>query len=43
MKSIMKKARENSEFSKFWPLPENWLSQVKPDMRIFHQLEQGIR
>jgi arylsulfatase A-like enzyme len=43
MKSIMKKARENSEFSKFWPLPENRQNQIKWDKWIFDQLEHGIR
>jgi hypothetical protein len=38
----MKKARENSEFSKFWPLPENRQNQIKWDKWIFDQLEKGI-
>ena len=39
---IMTEARENSEFTKFWPLPEHRLYQVKWDKWIFDQLEKGI-
>ena len=40
---IMEEARADSEFSKFWPLPENRQNQLKWDKLIFDQLEQGIR
>jgi uncharacterized sulfatase len=43
MDSIMKEARENSEFTAFWPLPEHRQNQIKWDKRIFDQLEHGIR
>jgi len=43
MDSIMKEARENSEFTAFWPLPEYRQNQIKWDQRIFDQLEHGIR
>lgn len=39
---IMREARENSEFTKFWPLPEHRLYHVKWDKWIFDQLEKGI-
>jgi arylsulfatase A-like enzyme len=43
MDSIMKQAREGSEFNRFWPLPERRLNHSQWDMRIFDQLEHGIR
>jgi arylsulfatase A-like enzyme len=42
MDEIMRKARENSEFMAFWPLPENRLYNAKWDKWIFDQLEKGI-
>jgi arylsulfatase A len=41
--AIMVEARANSEFTRFWPLPEHRLNQVKTDKMIFDQLEHGIR
>jgi uncharacterized sulfatase len=43
MDAIMRKARENSEFTAFWPLPEYRQNQIKWDKWIFDQLEHGIR
>lgn len=43
MNAIMKEARENSEYAKFWPLPESTQDQIKWDKWIFDQLENGIR
>jgi len=43
MNAIMKEARENSEYTKFWPLPEYRQNQIKWDKWIFDQLENGIR
>ncbi len=43
MNSIMKEARENSEFTKFWPLPEYRQNHIRWDKRIFDQLKNGIR
>ena len=42
MDEIMRRARENSEFTAFWPLPEHRLNRVKWDKWIFDQLEKGI-
>ena len=39
----MKEARENSEFTKFWPLPEYRQNHIRWDKRIFDQLKNGIR
>jgi arylsulfatase A-like enzyme len=41
--AIMQEARANSEFNKFWPLPERRQPQIKTDKWIFDQLEYGIR
>jgi arylsulfatase A-like enzyme len=43
IKSIMQEARANSEFNKFWPLPEYRQPQIKLDKWIFDQIEHGIR
>ena len=43
MDILMRKARENSEFTTFWPLPERRQDQIKWDKVIFDQLEHGIR
>jgi len=43
MNAIMREAREGSEFTKFWPLPEYRLNDVEWDRWIFNQLEHGIR
>ncbi|MBM3312120.1 MAG: DUF4976 domain-containing protein, partial [Candidatus Aminicenantes bacterium] len=40
--SIMEEARKDSEFSRYWPLPEHRLYNVKWDKWIFDQLEKGI-
>jgi len=42
MDELMRKARENSEYTEFWPLPENRLPNVKYDKVIYDQLEKGI-
>lgn len=42
MDEIMRKARENSEFTAYWPLPEHRLYHVQWDKWIFDQLEKGI-
>ncbi len=42
MDELMRKARENSEYTAFWPLPENRLYNVKYDKVIYDQLEKGI-
>jgi len=42
MDELMRKARENSEYTAFWPLPENRLENVKYDKVIYDQLEKGI-
>jgi arylsulfatase A-like enzyme len=42
MDELMRKARENSEFTAFWPLPEKRLDNVKYDKVIYDQLEKGI-
>jgi hypothetical protein len=39
----MEEARANSEFNKFWPMPEHRQNQIKSDKAIFDQLEHGIR
>lgn len=41
--AIMEEARSNSEFNRFWPLPEHRQNQIKMDKVIFDQLEHGIR
>jgi len=43
MDILMRKARENSEFTTFWPLPEHRQDRIKYDKVIFDQLEHGIR
>jgi arylsulfatase A len=40
--SIMAAARADSEFTRYWPLPEHRLYNVPYDKRIFDQLEKGI-
>jgi hypothetical protein len=40
--SIMEAARKDSEFTRYWPLPEHRLYNVKWDKWIFDQLEKGI-
>jgi arylsulfatase A-like enzyme len=40
---IMESAREGSEFSKYWPLPEHRRNDIKWDKAIYDQLEHGIR
>jgi len=40
--SIMAAARRDSEFTRYWPLPEHRLTHVSWDKRIFDQLEKGI-
>ena len=42
MDELMRKARENSEFTAFWPLPEHRLEHIKYDKVIYDQLEKGI-
>ena len=41
--SIMNNSRKDSEFTRFWPLPENRLYEVRNDKLIFDQLKNGIR
>lgn len=41
--AIMEKARANSEFNRFWPLPENRRNDIQWDKVIFDQLIHGIR
>jgi arylsulfatase A-like enzyme len=41
--ALMQEARANSEFNRFWPLPEHRQNQIKGDKAIFDQLEHGIR
>ncbi|MCX5772591.1 MAG: hypothetical protein NTZ09_20295, partial [Candidatus Hydrogenedentes bacterium] len=41
--AIMEEARANSEFNRFWPLPERRQNQIKMDKVIFDQLTHGIR
>ena len=41
--AIMESARKDSEFTRFWPLPEHRLYDVKWDKWIFDQLEKGIK
>ena len=43
MQHIMKKAREGSEYAKYWQLPEHRRNDIKLDKRIFDQLKNGIR
>jgi arylsulfatase A-like enzyme len=43
MRRIMIQAREGSEYSKYWPLPEHRRNDIKWDQWIFNQLENGIR
>jgi len=43
MGTFMVKARENSEYTKFWVLPERRQYQLQFDKVIFDQLEHGIR
>jgi arylsulfatase A-like enzyme len=40
--SLMEEARQGSEFTRYWPLPEHRLYNVKWDKWIFDQLEKGI-
>ena len=40
--SIMEAARQDSEYTRYWPLPERRLYNVKWDKWIFDQLEKGI-
>jgi len=42
MDELMRKAREDSEFTAFWPLPEHRLDHIKYDKVIYDQLEKGI-
>jgi hypothetical protein len=39
----MKEARADSEYVKYWPLPERRQNQIKWDKVIFDQLANGIR
>jgi arylsulfatase A-like enzyme len=41
--AIMEEARANSEYNRFWPLPEHRQDRIKWDKVIFDQLEHGIR
>jgi arylsulfatase A-like enzyme len=41
--AIMEQARANSEFDRFWPLPEHRRNDIKWDKVIFDQLAHGIR
>ena len=41
--SIMEAARKDSEFTRYWPLPEHRLYNVKWDKWIFDQLEKGMK
>jgi hypothetical protein len=41
--AIMEKARADSAYGKYWPLPERRLNQIKWDKLIFDQLANGIR
>jgi hypothetical protein len=41
MDSIMKQAREGSEFNRFWPLPERRLNHVQWDMWSFINWSTG--
>jgi arylsulfatase A-like enzyme len=43
VKAVMEEARANSEFNRFWPLPEFRQNQIIQDKHIFDQLEHGIR
>ena len=41
--TIMRDARADSPYGRFWPLPEHRQNQIKMDKVIFDQLEHGIR
>ena len=43
IRAIMGAARESSEFTKFWPLPDHRQYQLQWDKWIFDQLKHGIR
>jgi len=43
MQHIMKEAREGSEYTKYWQLPEHRRDDIKLDKWIFDQLKNGIR
>jgi len=40
--SLMEASRKDSEFTRYWPLPEHRLYNVPNDKRIFDQIEKGI-
>jgi arylsulfatase A-like enzyme len=39
---IKEQSRANSEFNRFWPLPEHRLNHLQPDKHIFDQIKAGI-
>ena len=43
IREVMLAAREGSEFTRFWPLPDRRQYQLQWDKWIFDQLEHGIR
>ncbi len=43
MQLIMKEARQGSDYTKYWPLPEHRRYDIKLDKWIFDQLKNGIR
>ena len=38
---IMKEARQGSEFTKYWPLPEHRRDDIKLDNKIYNTLGKG--
>jgi len=38
---IMKEARQGSEFTKYWPLPEHRRDDIKLDNNIYNTLGKG--
>lgn len=43
IRSIMQEAREGSEFSDLWQIPEQYRPDIKTDQQIIHQLIHGVR
>ena len=39
IRQIMEEAREDSEFTRFWPLPEKRRHDIKTDQWIFDRVE----
>jgi arylsulfatase A-like enzyme len=40
---IMEQSRADSEFNRFWPLPDHRLEHIAPDNHIYNQIKNGIR